>query len=101
MAQGWKNHPEDVEYEHKIWKVKKTERRVVRAEKKRRKATILVEYARQSTLDPDSNRWLDVLEVEGDGNVGFDGVHEGRWGGRVGVDGGGVFAFVIGETGEV
>jgi hypothetical protein len=47
-------------------------------------------------------RVVGVLEVEDDGDVGFDGVDEGGWGGRVVVGGGdSVFGFVIRETGEL
>jgi hypothetical protein len=39
---------------------------VARAQKKRRKADILAEYAaghgQSSTLDPNSERWLDIIE---------------------------------------
>jgi hypothetical protein len=65
MAHWRRGHPEDVEYMHAFWEQKKAERRAVSAEKRRRKAAILEEYAKEVelTLYHDSNQWLDVIST--------------------------------------
>ena len=63
MAQYRRDHPEDVQFERAFWKQKKHERRAARAAKRQRKAAIKEEYAKgsASTLDPNSNQWLDIV----------------------------------------
>jgi hypothetical protein len=56
MVQRRRDHPEDLEYERALWKARKVETREAREEKRRRKAKSL-------TLNPDSERWLDILEA--------------------------------------
>jgi hypothetical protein len=50
-------------------------------------------------------RVVGVFEVEGNRDVGFDGLDKGGWGGVASVAGGfrgdGVFAFVFGEAGKL